>query len=116
MAHLDDGARAEQLAADYLRRRGLMLVERNYRCRAGEIDLILHDGATLVFAEVRLRKSGAFGGAAGSITAQKQHKLRLAAQHYLQTLASEPPCRFDALLLDKLDENTVEWIKNAFSG
>lgn len=116
MAHLDDGARAEQLAADYLRRRGLTLIERNYRCRAGEIDLILRDGATLVFAEVRLRKNGAFGGAAGSITAQKQHRLRLAAQHYLQTLAAEPPCRFDALLLDKLDENAVEWIKNAFSG
>lgn len=116
MAHLEDGARAEQLAADYLQRHGLKLVERNYRCRAGEIDLILRDGATLVFAEVRLRKNGTFGGAAGSITAQKQHKLRLAAQHYLQSLAAEPPCRFDALLLDKLDENAVEWIKNAFSG
>jgi len=116
MAHLEDGARAEQLAAAYLQRRGLSVVERNYRCRAGEIDLILRDGATLVFAEVRLRKSGAFGGAAASITTQKQHKLRLAAQHYLQTLPTEPPCRFDALLLDRLDENAVEWIKNAFNG
>lgn len=116
MAHLDDGARAEQLAADYLQRRGLILLERNYRCRAGEIDLILRDGATLVFAEVRLRKNGAFGGAAGSITAQKRRKLWLAAQHYLQTLAAEPPCRFDALLLDQLDENAVEWIRNAFNG
>jgi len=116
MAHIEDGVHAEQLAADFLQRRGLSLVERNYRCRAGEIDLILRDGATLVFAEVRLRKNGAFGGAAASITAHKQHKLRLAAQHYLQTLPTEPPCRFDALLLDRLDENAVEWIKNAFSG
>lgn len=116
MARLDDGARAEQLAADYLQSHGLTLVERNYRCRAGEIDLILRDGATLVFAEVRLRKNGAFGGAAASITERKQHKLRLAARHYLQTLAAEPPCRFDAVLLDKLDEKAVEWIKNIISG
>ena len=116
MQHLDDGLRAEQLAAAFLQRRGLTVVERNFRCRAGEIDLILRDGATLVFAEVRLRKSGAFGGAAASITAKKQHKLRIAAQYYLQTLATEPPCRFDALLLDRLDENAVEWIKNAFGG
>lgn len=116
MQHLDDGARAEELAAVFLQRRGLTVVERNFRCRAGEIDLILRDGATLVFAEVRLRKNGAYGGAAASITSRKQHKLQLAAQYYLQTLATEPPCRFDALLLDRLDENAVEWIKNAFSG
>ena len=116
MPHLDDGVRAEQLAAAYLQRRGLTVVERNFRCRAGEIDLILRDGATLVFAEVRLRKNGAFGGAAASITPQKQHKLRLAAQYYLQTLAKEPPCRFDALLLDRLDQTAVQWIKNAFTG
>ena len=116
MPHLDDGTRAEQLAAAFLQRHGLTVVERNFRCRAGEIDLIMRDGATLVFAEVRLRKNRAFGGAAASITPGKQHKLRLAAQYYLQTLPTEPPCRFDALLLDRLDENAVEWIKNAFSG
>lgn len=116
MPRLEDGARAEQLAAAFLQRRGLTVVERNFRCRAGEIDLILRDGATLVFAEVRLRKGGAFGGAAASITPQKQRKLRLAAQCYLQSLPTEPPCRFDALLLDRLDENAVEWIKNAFDG
>lgn len=114
LSHLDDGKRAEALAADYLQRRGLAVVARNYRCPMGEIDLILRDGATLVFAEVRLRKNSAFGGAAGSITQQKQRKLRLAAQHYLKTLASEPPCRFDAVLLDRLDEGAVEWIKDAF--
>ncbi|MFA7239230.1 MAG: YraN family protein [Sulfuricellaceae bacterium] len=116
MPHLDDGARAEQLAAAYLQRHGLTVVARNFRCRAGEIDLILRDGATLVFAEVRLRKNGAFGGAAASITPHKQHKLRLAAQYYLQTLPTEPPCRFDALLLDRLDENAVEWVKNVIGG
>lgn len=116
MPHLEDGARAEQLAAEYLQRRGLTVVVRNFRCRAGEIDLILRDGATLVFAEVRLRKNDAFGGATASITSRKQHKLRLAAQYYLQTLPTEPPCRFDALLLDRLDENAVEWIKNVISG
>lgn len=116
MPHLDDGARAEQLAATFLQNHGLTVVARNFRCRAGEIDLILRDGATVVFAEVRLRKNNVFGGAAASITPHKQQKLRLAAQYYLQTLAKEPPCRFDALLLDRLDENAVEWIKNAISG
>lgn len=116
MPRLDDGARAEQLAATFLQRRGLTVLERNFRCRVGEIDLILRDGATVVFVEVRLRKNGAFGGAGASITPHKQHKLRLAAQYYLQTLPTEPPCRFDVLLLDRLDENAVEWIKNAING
>ncbi|MBS4097855.1 MAG: YraN family protein [Sulfuricella sp.] len=115
MNHLADGAQAEQLAAAYLERHGLRAVERNYRCRQGEIDLILHDGGTLVFVEVRLRKSAAFGGAAASITAKKQRRIVLAAEHYLQGLKRIPPCRFDVVLLDGLAAQSVEWIKDAFS-
>ncbi len=116
MTRLSDGAQAEQIAAEYLERHGLRLIERNYRCRQGEIDLILDDRATLVFVEVRLRQSAAFGGAAASITAKKQQRIVYAAQHYLQRLKRIPPCRFDVVLLDDLTVNSVQWIKDAFSG
>lgn len=109
------GERAEQIAAHYLQRRGLELVERNYRCRYGEIDLILRDGDTLVFAEVRLRSRGDFGGAAASIDAAKQARLARAAQHYLAARTRVPPCRFDAVLLSSLDGDSVEWVRNAFA-
>jgi len=106
------GARAESVAASYLQQHGLKLVESNYRSRFGEIDLILRDGETLVFAEVRQRSSNNFGGAAASIDARKQQRLILTAQHYLASLPRIPPCRFDALLLDAAEN--IEWVKNAF--
>jgi putative endonuclease len=108
------GVQAEQLAAAHLQRHGLQLVETNYRCRFGEIDLICRDGKTLVFVEVRLRGSEAFGGAAASITARKQGKIVLAARHYLQHLRDTPACRFDVVLLRGLRDNDIEWIKDAF--
>ena len=107
----DDGQEAERHAADFLQKQGLRLVERNYRCRLGEIDLIMEQGGTLVFVEVRLRRNPNFGGAAASITQRKQSKLIHAAQHYLQQQPKHPPCRFDALLLDG---HEIEWIKDAF--
>ena len=109
------GAQAEQTAARYLQQHGLKLLQANFRCRFGEIDLILRDGETLVFAEVRLRSRSDFGGAAASIDRRKQGKLIRAAQLYLASLAHLPPCRFDALLLLSADgAEGVEWIKNAF--
>lgn len=74
--------------------------------------MVARDGATLVFVEVRLRSSGAFGGAASSITAAKRRRLRLAANHYLASLPREPVCRFDAILLDALDIARIEWLVN----
>ncbi len=109
------GALAEQLAAQYLQQQGLKLLQANYRCRFGEIDLILQDGDTHVFAEVRLRSGSAFGGAAASIDARKQAKLVRTAQHYLSGFQRMPPCRFDAILLQSTDINQIEWIKNAFT-
>lgn len=105
------GAVAEQVAADYLSKQGLALVERNFRCRLGEIDLIMRDGHTLVFVEVRQRTSQQFGGAAASIDSRKQQKLIATAQLYLAHLGKIPPCRFDALLLQGDD---VRWIRDAF--
>lgn len=110
---LKTGHDAEQLAADYLSRRGLRIVARNFRCRSGEIDLIAEDGGQTVFVEVRLRRGQAFGGAAASISPEKQRRLASAARYYLAG-KSERPCRFDAILLDALDYSRIEWIRNAF--
>ena len=101
------------MAAHYLQRQGLKLLESNYRCRFGEIDLVMRDGKEIVFVEVRLRGNAAFGGAAASITRSKQKKLTRTAQHY-QMVHGQTACRFDAVLLDGLDEQRLEWIRNAF--
>ena len=108
------GAAAEQLAADYLCRRGLALVERNFRVRGGEIDLVCRDGKTTVFVEVRVRSRSDFGGAAASIGAAKQARLILAARHWL-VRHGETPCRFDCVLLDGRDPPTIEWLRDAFA-
>jgi putative endonuclease len=107
---MNSGAAAEALAADFLIARGLTIVERNFRCRTGEIDLIARERETLVFVEVRLRRSAAFGGAAASITTAKRQRIARAARFYLGTLGQEPPCRFDAILLDALDAQRIEWL------
>jgi putative endonuclease len=108
------GAAAEQLAADYLVRQGLSVIERNFRVKGGEIDLICRDGKTTVFVEVRLRTRSDFGGAAASITATKQARLILAARHWLLR-HGETPCRFDCMLLDGLESKNIEWLRDAFS-
>jgi putative endonuclease len=108
-----DGIAAEQLASEFLQRNGLQLIESNFRCRFGEIDLILRDGTTLVFVEVRLRSNQHFGGAAASVTLAKQGRIVRAAQIYLQQQLRESACRFDVVLLD--GERRIEWIKNAFA-
>ena len=111
--HLTAGIAAEQLAATFLQQKGLMLLERNFRCSHGEIDLIMCDGKTLVFIEVRLRSNANFGGAAMSINQSKQQKLTRTAERYLQ-IHGNAACRFDVVLMQSTDINTVEWIQNAF--
>src|SRR5690349_7544196 len=106
------GVQAEDQAAAFLIRHGLRLKERNYRCRMGEIDLILQDGNALVFVEVRMRRSRAFGGAAESITASKRARLIAAARHYLAGKSPMPPCRFDVVLIEA--DAAPRWIKDAF--
>ncbi len=103
------GARAEALAADYLRAQGLAIVARNFRTRFGEIDLIARDRDALVFVEVRMRRSRRFGGAIASITAAKRRRLVSAANGYLAMIGREPPCRFDAVVMQGLDPGTIEW-------
>ena len=108
------GAHAEALAETFLVRRGLRVLERNWRVRGGEIDLICEDQHCLVFVEVRLRQRSDFGGAASSITVTKQRRLILAARHYLAG-KRERACRFDAVLMDGLTDANIEWIRDAFS-
>jgi len=116
------GDAAEALAAEYLAARGLRLLQRNFKTPGrggGEIDLIMRapDG-TLVFVEVRQRASSSHGGAGASITGVKQRRIIFAARHYLQRLASVPPCRFDVVLVQgasKADDRpTIEWLQSAF--
>jgi len=108
------GRTAERLAARFLEARGLVILERNFRCRAGEVDLIARDGDTLVFVEVRLRSGSGFGGAAASVDARKRTKVLRAARYYL---AGQPerPCRCDVVALDGPGPARIEWIRDAFS-
>ena len=108
------GAAAEEQAARFLAERGLRVIERNFRVRGGELDLICQDGPTVVFVEVRLRRRIDYGGAAASITAAKQAKLVMAARHWLARHGqySDRSCRFDCVLMDG---NNIEWLRDAFS-
>ena len=106
------GHAAESRAEAFLKTRGLTLVARNWRCRFGEIDLVMQDGPVLVFVEVRLRSRSDFGGAAASVTPAKQQKLLAAARQYLGSLKALPPCRFDVVALS--GTAPPEWIRNAF--
>lgn len=105
-----NGAEAEDGALEYLQRQGLSLVERNFRCKGGEIDLIMRDRQALVFVEVRKRADARHGGAAASVTARKQARLIIAAQVFLQRYRELPACRFDVVAIDGEELN---WMKNA---
>ena len=103
------GDAAEARAADYLIARGLQIVDRNWHCRFGEIDLIAQEGETLVFVEVRQRRNTRFGGAAFSITPAKQARLLATSTLYLAQLQPQPPCRFDAIIIEG---QQLHWLKN----
>ena len=111
------GRRLEDAAHDYLRDQGLVPLERNYRCRLGEIDLVMRDGTVLVFVEVRYRRSARYGHAAESIVASKRRKVIMTAQHYLQARRKLRglPARFDVVAItDGRDGPVFEWIRDAF--
>ena len=106
------GDKYEERAIEFLTEKGMVLVTRNYQCKLGEIDLIVKDGTTIIFVEVRYRKSLFFGGAAMSVTPAKQRKISLAALHFLQSKKSDNAvCRFDVLAFGDTGE---QWIQDAF--
>ena len=110
------GDYAEDLALNFFIGHGFKLVERNFNCKLGELDLIMLDRDYLVFIEVRYRVSKNYGGALESITPAKQAKLRRAAEFYLlRTKNGDCPCRFDILCVSgNLRKPDYDWIDNAF--
>ena len=111
------GKAAETQACRFLSDHGLELIERNYRCRHGEIDLIMRDGRCLVFVEVRYRGNRRFAGGAETIDRRKQSKLVATAMQYLQSHpgAVTSPARFDVIAIDvELGKDRLEWVRNAF--
>jgi putative endonuclease len=106
----EQGRSWEAAAQAYLQERGLVPVEANFRCKLGEIDLIMRDGDSLVFVEVRQRAAGSQVSAAASISPTKIRRLVRAAQVYLQRFARLPPCRFDVVAIDG---SHMEWLQNA---
>lgn len=112
------GTAYEDLAVAYLQQQNLHILQRNFSCKLGEIDVIAQDKDSLIFAEVRYRKNSAYGGAAASVTATKQRKIIRTAQFFLQsrTWAQENNCRFDVIAITQSTQlPTIEWIKDAFN-
>jgi len=103
-----DAAEADALA--FLLQQGMVEVERNFRCKGGEIDLIMRERDTLVFVEVRKRSNANYGGALASVTRTKQKRLIIAAQVFLQRYRTPPACRFDVI---GYDGDQMTWLKNA---
>lgn len=111
------GKGAEIAACNYLQKKGLHLLEKNFYCRWGEIDLIMQEGNTVVFIEVRCRKANAQVTAKESITAQKIKKIRKTAEYYIMSLNEIPDCRFDVIAITHNPDNsryTIDWLKQAF--
>ena len=114
------GQRAEDLALQFLKKNGMQLIDRNYRCKMGEIDLVMLHDNELVFVEVRYRKQTRFGSGAESVDYRKQQKILKSAEHFLQrnTRYRDIPCRIDVVSITaptSLSNRTfdIDWISNA---
>ncbi len=116
------GVESERWALQHLRTKGLVLIEQNYRCKLGEIDLIMRDRSIiqqkiLVFVEVRYRRSAKFGGALASITPAKQRRIMRSAQLFCKTHTQYNlwPSRFDVVAISGLpDKLQIAWLRSAF--
>ena len=114
----EKGAAAEDQALEYLLQEGLSLIERNFRCRQGEIDLIMRDDDCTVFVEVRFRSSNRFLSAALSVDERKQTKIANTAAYYLgrHPHLCDYPVRFDVIAIDRAGNapGRIQWMKDAF--
>ena len=111
-AHLSQGVHAEEQAHQFLISKGLKPVCRNFRCKVGEIDLIMLDGNTLVIVEVRYRKNDKYGSALESVTKKKQSRIIAATHCYLKSNNSNQAIRFDVIAIS--GNNNINWVRNAF--
>lgn len=112
------GDQAEELACQYLHKRGLKTLVRNFLCSCGELDVIMEDDETIVFVEVRYRRNNQFGDGVESVTKSKQRKLISSALYFLQQHPkySDRPTRFDVVAIsDQLQQTDIDWIKHAFT-
>lgn len=110
------GREAETLAREHLEASGLTPIAQNWRGQRGELDLVMLDGDTVIFAEVRYRKHTAWGGAIESVDRRKRDKLIATAQQFLQQEKrwAKHPCRFDVIAIGHGKPAPLEWIRNAF--
>ena len=111
----ETGSRYENLAASFLEEKGFRILEKNYRRKTGEIDLIARDGSVLVFAEVKYRHGDAYGNPADAVGSVKQHRIRRTAEWYLleHGISFQSPCRFDVI---SILDGEIQHIQNAFGG
>ncbi|MES2073890.1 MAG: YraN family protein [Pseudomonadota bacterium] len=107
------GDAGEQRALLHLQQAGPTLVERNFLCKGGEIDLVMQDRGSLVFVEVRIRASSQFGGALASVTPAKQRRMVVAAQVFLQRYNRLPACRFDLVCIQN---GELDWLQDVITG
>lgn len=114
----DKGKITEQFAERYLSARGLKLLDKNYHCRQGEIDLIMKERDIYVFIEVKYRETSHFGGAIASVSLSKQKKIKHCVTFYLQQAGLNEyntPCRIDVVALEgAINKPDVTWLTNAF--
>jgi putative endonuclease len=113
------GRAAENFACEFLQKQGLQLLQRNYSCKLGEIDLVMQTAEYCIFVEVRFRRHRQYGGALESITPAKQRRLILAASHFLQQRPAyaSMPCRFDVVAVSSSGQQySAEWVQAAFTG
>ncbi|MGL5270285.1 MAG: YraN family protein [Selenomonadaceae bacterium] len=110
------GDAGEMLAAEYLQKKGCRILKKKFRAAGGEIDLIVCDGDTLAFVEVKSRRSTFFGSAAAAVNQHKQQKIARTAEAYLQQQRSDRCCRFDVVEVycKASDSIRINWLKNAF--
>ena len=118
---LELGKSAETQALHFLESRGLKLIENNYRCKCGEIDIVMRDADMVVFVEVRFRRNNRYGSGAETVGRKKQQKIIASASYYLQRnkKLARQPCRFDVISMSPgnigSSGNNIDWIANAFT-
>ncbi len=110
--HLLRGENSERIASLFLIDQGLKLIDKNFQCKYGELDLVMREGDTIVIVEVRFRKSNKFGGAAESVTPKKQSRIIASTEYYLLVNKLKNPIRFDVIAMS--GDTDINWIKNAF--